>query len=146
MQARRSIVHAGPPEPLEPGPDRSGNEPGSTRVTPDENPQLQRPQEPTWTPRAQAALRTAEAWAARLRHGHVGTEHLLLALVQDRAGVAAQVLEELAPAGAVHDALLKVVSSRAYYTGSALELDEDGHAVVDPETGLPRQHPVEPAP
>jgi ATP-dependent Clp protease ATP-binding subunit ClpC len=45
-----------------------------------------------FTPRAKQVLRLALAEALRLGHDYIGTEHLLLALIQERDGVAGQVL------------------------------------------------------
>jgi ATP-dependent Clp protease ATP-binding subunit ClpC len=45
-----------------------------------------------FTPRAKQVLRLSLAEALRLGHNYIGTEHLLLALVQERDGVAGQVL------------------------------------------------------
>ena len=47
-----------------------------------------------YTPQAQEALELAVAAAGSLNHGYVGTEHLLLGLLQEGTGVAAKVLEE----------------------------------------------------
>jgi ATP-dependent Clp protease ATP-binding subunit ClpC len=41
---------------------------------------------------ARQALRLARDQARQLRHGHVGTEHLLIGLVEEDVGLAAQVL------------------------------------------------------
>jgi ATP-dependent Clp protease ATP-binding subunit ClpC len=45
-----------------------------------------------FTPRAKQVLRLALAEALRLGHHYIGTEHLLLALIQEHDGVAGQVL------------------------------------------------------
>lgn len=45
-----------------------------------------------FTPRAKKVLELACEEAVSLRHGYVGTEHLLLGLVKEGEGVAAQVL------------------------------------------------------
>jgi ATP-dependent Clp protease ATP-binding subunit ClpC len=45
-----------------------------------------------FTPRAKQVLRLSLAEAARFGHTYIGTEHLLLALIQERNGVAGQVL------------------------------------------------------
>ncbi|WP_020576636.1 Clp protease N-terminal domain-containing protein [Actinopolymorpha alba] len=47
------------------------------------------------TPRANAALEGAVIVALELGHDYVGTEHILLALYQDSAGIAARVLAQL---------------------------------------------------
>ena len=48
-----------------------------------------------FTDRARRAVRLAQEEALLLRHGHVGTEHLLLGLLYEGEGVAAHVLESL---------------------------------------------------
>lgn len=47
-----------------------------------------------FTPQAREAIRLAEESADRLSHGSVGTEHLLLGLLEEGTGVAARVLSE----------------------------------------------------
>jgi hypothetical protein len=48
-----------------------------------------------WTSTARNALNRAAAEARELRHGYIGTEHALLALVSAERGVAAEVLADL---------------------------------------------------
>ena len=47
-----------------------------------------------YTPQAKEALSLAVGMAESLNHGYVGTEHLLIGLLQEATGVAARVLEE----------------------------------------------------
>ena len=47
-----------------------------------------------YTPQAKEALSLAVGMAESLNHGYVGTEHLLIGLLQEGTGVAARVLEE----------------------------------------------------
>ena len=47
-----------------------------------------------YTPQAKEALSLAVEMAESLNHGYVGTEHLLIGLLQEGTGVAAKVLEE----------------------------------------------------
>ena len=47
-----------------------------------------------YTPQAKEALSLAVGMAGSLNHGYVGTEHLLIGLLQEGTGVAARVLEE----------------------------------------------------
>jgi ATP-dependent Clp protease ATP-binding subunit ClpA len=49
-----------------------------------------------------------------LGHDYVGTEHLLLALLDDEHAVATQVLEQFAPATEITGALHRVVASESY--------------------------------
>ena len=46
------------------------------------------------TPRAKKAIEYAIAWAGQLDHRYIGTEHLLMGLLQATEGVAAHVLNE----------------------------------------------------
>ncbi|MEZ4870493.1 MAG: Clp protease N-terminal domain-containing protein [Caldilineaceae bacterium] len=50
---------------------------------------------PQFTKRVQSALQIAKAEAQRLNHNYIGTEHLLLGLIKEEKGVAAQVLRDL---------------------------------------------------
>jgi hypothetical protein len=59
-----------------------------------------------FTPRAKKALELSLREALRLKHDHIGTEHLLLGLVRDRESVARQVL---AAQGADEDAVRAAV-------------------------------------
>ena len=51
--------------------------------------------EPKLTGKAKRALELAADEARRLRHNHIGTEHLLLALLREKDGVACEVLNGL---------------------------------------------------
>ena len=76
-----------------------------------------------FTPRAKQVLRLALGEALRLGHNYVGTEHLLLGLIQERDGVAGQVL---AAAGAdlrrVRAEVLRLLAEYQQRTG----LDDSG--------------------
>jgi len=48
-----------------------------------------------FTPRAKKVLEFAVEEAVNLGHSHVGTEHLLLGLIREEEGIAAQVMENL---------------------------------------------------
>jgi hypothetical protein len=48
-----------------------------------------------FTPRAKKVLALSEREARRLSHGYIGTEHVLLALVREGEGLAAQILVKL---------------------------------------------------
>lgn len=61
------------------------------QMTPGEN----RDGEVTLTPRAKRAIDLAYSEVFRLRHGYVGTEHLLLGLLRERDGLAGRALEKL---------------------------------------------------
>ena len=69
---------------------------------------------PPPTPRYQAILAAAPRRATDLGHDHVGTEHLLLALLDDTHASATQVLERFAPATEITSALQKDMASEPY--------------------------------
>ena len=60
-----------------------------------------------YTPQAKEALSLAVGVAESLNHGYVGTEHLLIGLLQEGTGVAAKVLEEN---GVEEDKVVELVS------------------------------------
>lgn len=60
------------------------------------------------TPRAQAVLQFALEASRALHHNYVGTEHLLLGLMQEKEGVAAQILRQI---GLVEDSLMNRLQS-----------------------------------
>src|SRR4028119_601840 len=51
--------------------------------------------EPKLTPKAKRVLELAADEARRMRHNYIGTEHLLLALLREKDGLAAKVLRKL---------------------------------------------------
>ncbi|MDF2440957.1 MAG: ATP-dependent Clp protease ATP-binding subunit ClpC, partial [Abditibacteriota bacterium] len=53
------------------------------------------PPEPKLTPKAKRVLELAADEARRMRHNYIGTEHLLLALLREKDGLAAKVLRKL---------------------------------------------------
>ena len=64
-----------------------------------------------FTPRAKAVLRHAAEEALRLSHNYVGTEHLLLGLLDDEESVAAKVLLDLkASYGTIKDRTLELLA------------------------------------
>jgi len=76
-----------------------------------------------FTPRAKKVLELSLREAQKLGHSYIGTEHILLGLIREGEGVAAQVLEKM---GANLDTVRqKVVELLSGYTGTP-------EAVVDP--------------
>ena len=63
------------------------------------------------TPRAERILAAAQGHARRREQERVGTEHLLLALVDDSNGVAAQVLSEFVEPQVLRDRINEVLDS-----------------------------------
>ena len=86
-------------------------------------------QEPmnNFTPRAQQVLALARKEADRFHHNYVGTEHILLGLIREGEGVAAQVLVKLgADLGRVRQQVIQLLSG---YQGPA------GKAETQPSGG-----------
>ncbi len=52
-------------------------------------------QQPSYTPRSKKVIELAIGEAQQLGHNYIGTEHLLLGLIQEGEGVAAQVLQHM---------------------------------------------------
>jgi prophage maintenance system killer protein len=113
--------------------------------------------EPPFTPRSKKVLDLANREARRLGHNYVGTEHLLLGVVREGAGLAAQILGRLgADRAAIVQALMPVLSGadhasrqhrRALLTSELTALLDDNdrlHAEVERLRTLLRQHGIEP--
>ena len=66
-----------------------------------------------YTPQAKEALSLAVGMAESLNHGYVGTEHLLIGLLQEGTGVAARVLEEN---GVEESKVVELVSPKYFCT------------------------------
>jgi len=113
--------------------------------------------QPPFTPRSKKVLELARSEAKRLGHNHVGTEHLLLGLVREGEGVAAQILDRLgADRAAIVEAFMHLLGGadpvhreqrRPFLTGEfTAVLDENDRlrAEVERLRVLLRQHGVEP--
>ena len=75
-----------------------------------------------FTPQAREAIRLAEEAARTLNHGSVGTEHLLLGLLEEGTGVAFRVLSECGvEKGKVEELMQELISgSNALKTRSEM--------------------------
>lgn len=71
-----------------------------------------------FTPRVETTLRRAFEIAQSFHHDHLGTEHLLLALIEDGGGIAGQVLHDLAGDTVVRERLLDIIRSPQYSTST----------------------------
>jgi prophage maintenance system killer protein len=113
--------------------------------------------DPPFTPRSKKVLDLANREAKRLGHNYVGTEHLLLGMVREGAGLAAQILGHLgADRAAIVQALMPVLSGadptyrqhrRALLTSELTALLDDNdrlHAEIERLRTLLRQHGIEP--
>jgi ATP-dependent Clp protease ATP-binding subunit ClpA len=72
---------------------------------------------PAPTPRVKKTLERAGREATSRGHDHLGTEHLLLALIADPDGIAGRVLHELGVAEAAAEQVRRIVDSPAYRRG-----------------------------
>lgn len=63
-------------------------------------------------------MRLAMAQAEASGQDAIGTEHLQLALIEHRDGIAAQVLAELGVADSVRERLVTILQSKEYLTPS----------------------------
>jgi ATP-dependent Clp protease ATP-binding subunit ClpA len=77
------------------------------------------------TPRSKKVIELSIAAAREMDHNYVGTEHILLGLVREVEGTAAQILAEL---GATKEA---VEAEYAALTGAATKEDESDAAVLE---------------
>lgn len=74
-----------------------------------------------FTPRTKRALEIAAEEGTNLRHNYIGTEHLLIALVREGEGVAAQVLLSFATAEHIREETLELLGEPA--AGMPLSFD-----------------------
>jgi ATP-dependent Clp protease ATP-binding subunit ClpC len=95
-----------------------------------------------FTPRAKKVLELSSREAKRLGHEHIGTGHLLLGLIREGKGVAAQALVQLgADMPTVRQQVIQQLSAYGDQEGtSAAERDED---LVDDELELPDEELTE---
>ena len=85
----------------------------------------------SFTQRARRVLSLAHMEAERMRQSSIGTEHLLLGLMQEEGGVAGRVLREL---GLELDRVKEVVdrlSGVGEYTGGRIDLSPDTQQVLE---------------
>ena len=73
---------------------------------------------PARTPRYNRVLGASEEVARGMSHRHVGVEHLFLAMLHDRHAVPTQVLGQMVDLDAVESALLALMNSDGYNTGT----------------------------
>ena len=71
----------------------------------------------TITPRIRTTLLVADEIARRHGQGFIGTEHLLLALIEEGGGIAAQVLTAIGAADATRDRAEEILASEGYNSG-----------------------------
>jgi ATP-dependent Clp protease ATP-binding subunit ClpA len=81
---------------------------------------------PRLTPRMQRSLRRALEIALENDQKVVGTEHVLLAFLDDQAGIAGMTLHSVGIAGAVRAEVVRIITSDGYKT--------PGRTIDRPET------------
>lgn len=79
---------------------------------------------PKLTPRMQQTLRRAQEIAEANGQEVAGTEHVILALIEDSDGVAGMVLRSVGAAGPVREEVLRIIRSDGY-KGSTRPRQED---------------------
>ncbi|MHB8288480.1 MAG: ATP-dependent Clp protease ATP-binding subunit [Acidimicrobiales bacterium] len=90
---------------------------------------------PPFTPRAKKVLELSLREALQLGHNYIGTEHMLLGLVREGEGVAAQVLQSLgADLGRVRQQVIQLLSG---YQGKEAVSAGPGSSVGDMPPGSP---------
>ena len=67
-----------------------------------------------FTPRVEATLRRASEISESFDHDYVGTEHILLALMEDQGGIAGQILADVVGEALLRERLLAIISSPHY--------------------------------
>ena len=77
----------------------------------------------SFTSKAQKALKLAEKASKSMRHNYIGTEHLLLGLLREGTGVAANVLMEN---GVDVNHLLELIENLIAPSGQTAVIDADG--------------------
>ena len=68
----------------------------------------------TWTPRMHQTLGRAYEIARSHGHTYMGTEHMLLALLHDRGGIAGSLLQQLGVADTAVEQLEAIMASDGY--------------------------------
>ena len=91
-----------------------------------------------FTPRAKRVLELSLREALRLKHDYIGTEHILLGLIREGEGVAAQVLVKLgADLARVRDQVIELLAAHGEVT-SSVRGDESERIVGEPAASRSR--------
>ncbi len=101
---------------------------------------------PPFTPRAKTVLELSLREAIQLGHNHIGTEHMLLGLVRESEGVAAQVLIALGvDLSRVRQQVIDILSSHEEeQSGAGASPPQDHLAAVDADQVTPADVAVAP--
>lgn len=87
------------------------------------------------TRRSKQVLKLAEEIARRFGHNYVGTEHLLLALIEEQDGIAGQIIRDTGVDQTLHRRLEEILRSEAYRSASSGMVDHDENEVDPKEFG-----------
>ena len=82
------------------------------------------------TERAQRVLSLAQEEAEKMRHSHIGTEHLLLGLIRERGGLAGRVLRELGLEANRIQKMVESLSKMGQHEGGSIELSPGTQTVL----------------
>lgn len=74
---------------------------------------------PALTPRMKHTMSRAVDLARARGHDYLGTEHLLLALIEDPDGIAGGVMHRLGCADSIRDEVIRIIASDGYSHPSA---------------------------
>jgi ATP-dependent Clp protease ATP-binding subunit ClpA len=98
-----------------------------------------------FTPRAKKVLELSLREAQQLHHNYIGTEHILLGLIREGEGVAAQVLQELgADLSRVRQQVVQLLSGATAFGEVTAEVVGGESQPVQPRTGAWRVEGIEP--
>ncbi len=84
-----------------------------------------------FTQRARRVLSLAHQEAERMRHNYIGTEHLLLGLIEEDGGVAGRVLRELGLEPARVQEIVERLTGMGQYRGDKLDLSPGTQQVLE---------------
>jgi ATP-dependent Clp protease ATP-binding subunit ClpC len=84
-----------------------------------------------FTQRARRVLSLAHQEAERMRHNYIGTEHLLLGLIQEDSGVAGRVLRELGLEADRVQEMVERLTGSGTYQGGKLDLSPGTQQVLE---------------
>ena len=95
-----------------------------------------------FTPRAKKVLELSLREALQLKHNYIGTEHILLGLLREGEGRAAQILAEKHPLDRIHDEVLRRIESPAPRQAHSAGRTPAAHEVLTLAGDLAGETPV----
>ena len=97
-----------------------------------------------FTPRAKRVLELSLREALKLRHNYIGTEHILLGLLREGEGVAAQVLVKLgADLARVREQVIQLLDASGAPASPEWSHDPEGTVVVSDRVNVSSRGPLE---